>query len=49
MLGAIIGGDIAGSIYEVARIKTKAFPFLVGSCCFTDDTVCTVAVADILF
>ena len=47
MLGAIIG-DIAGSIYEAIRIKTKAFPFLIGSCCFTDDTVCTVAVANIL-
>ena len=47
MLGAIIG-DIAGSIYEASPIKTKNFPFFAGSCRFTDDSVCTVAVADIL-
>ena len=49
MLGAIIG-DIAGSIYERRRppLKTKNFPFLGAYCRFTDDTVCTVAVADIL-
>ena len=47
MIGAIIG-DIVGSIYEWERIKTKEFPFLVSDCFFTDDSVCTVAVADIL-
>ena len=47
MIGAIIG-DIVGSIYEWDRIKTKEFPFLVSKCFFTDDSVCTVAVADIL-
>ena len=47
MLGAIIG-DIAGSIYEWHRIKTKDFPFFRSSCDFTDDSVCTAAVADIL-
>ena len=49
MLGTIIG-DIAGSIYERRRppLKTKNFPFLGDYCRFTDDTVCTVAVADIL-
>ena len=49
MLGAIIG-DIAGSMYERKRyrIKTKDFPFFGKYCCFTDDTVCTIAVADIL-
>ena len=47
MLGAIIG-DIAGSIYEWNPIKTKGFEFLDESCDFTDDTVCTAAVADIL-
>ncbi len=47
MLGAIIG-DIAGSIYEASPIKTKDFSFFGGYCCFTDDSVCTVAVADIL-
>ena len=49
MLGAIIG-DIAGSMYERRRysIKTKGFPFFGDYCRFTDDSVCTVAVADIL-
>ena len=47
MLGAIIG-DIAGSIYEGHSIKTKNFPFFGDYCRFTDDSVCTVAVADIL-
>ena len=47
MLGAMIG-DIVGSVYEWDRIKTKEFPFLTDACFFTDDSVCTVAVADIL-
>lgn len=47
MIGAIIG-DIVGSIYEWNRIKTKDFPFFDDSCFFTDDSVCTAAVADIL-
>ncbi len=47
MLGAIIG-DIVGSIYEWDRIKTKDFEFFSKECIFTDDSVCTVAVADIL-
>ena len=47
MLGAIIG-DIVGSIYEWDRIKTKEFEFFTQECFFTDDTVCTIAVADIL-
>ena len=47
MLGAIIG-DIVGSIYEGNPIKIKGFPFFGDRCRFTDDSVCTVAVADIL-
>ena len=47
MLGAIIG-DIVGSIYEWNRIKTKDFTFFGQDCDFTDDSVCTAAVADIL-
>ena len=49
MLGAIIG-DIVGSIYEPKdrRIKTKYFPFFGEDCRFTDDSVCTTAVADAL-
>lgn len=47
MIGAITG-DIVGSIYEGRNIKTKEFSFFGGGCRFTDDTVCTVAVADCL-
>ncbi len=47
MLGAIIG-DIAGSVYEWNNIKTKEFPLFRDDCCFTDDTVMTVAAADAL-
>ena len=47
MLGAIIG-DIAGSIYEFDNIKTKNFPLFSPACCFTDDTVMSVAVAECL-
>lgn len=49
MQGAIIG-DIVGSIYEPRqhRIKTKDFPFFDPRCRFTDDSVCTAAVADAL-
>ena len=47
LLGAIIG-DIVGSVYERHPIKTKDFPFFADHCFFTDDSVCTVAVADIL-
>ncbi len=49
MLGAIIG-DIVGSIYEPKdhRIKTKDFPLFSENCRFTDDSVCTTAVADTL-
>lgn len=45
MLGAI-AGDIIGSIYETAPIKTKDFPLFGPGVTFTDDTVCTVAIAD---
>ena len=47
MLGAI-AGDIIGSIYEAAPIKTKDFPLFGPGVRFTDDTVCTVAIADAL-
>ncbi len=47
MIGAIIG-DIVGSIYEWEPIKTKEFEFFTQECFFTDDSVCTLAVADIL-
>lgn len=44
MLGAI-AGDIIGSGYEHAPIKTKAFPLFHPHCRFTDDSVLTVAIA----
>ena len=44
--GAIIG-DIVGSIFEHNNIKSKLFPFFGPGCRFTDDTVCTVAVASV--
>lgn len=47
MWGAIIG-DIVGSMYEWNRIKTKDFEFFGAECEYTDDTVCTAAVAEIL-
>jgi ADP-ribosylglycohydrolase len=45
MIGAITD-DIIGSIYERNNIKTKDFPLFGQHCTFTDDTVCTIAVAD---
>lgn len=45
MLGAIIG-DIAGSIYEFNNVKTEDFPLFGHGCEFTDDSLCTVAVAE---
>jgi len=48
MLGAITG-DIVGSWYEFRNIKVKDFqPLFHEGAKFTDDTVCTVAVADAL-
>ena len=44
MIGAI-AGDIIGSFYERYQIKTKDFPLFHPRCCFTDDSVLTVAVA----
>ena len=46
MIGAIVG-DIAGSRFEWRNRKSKEFTLLKGNaCCFTDDTVMTLAVAD---
>ncbi|MEC4892559.1 MAG: ADP-ribosylglycohydrolase family protein [Oscillatoria sp. PMC 1051.18] len=47
MLGAI-AGDIIGSIYEANNRKSKVFPLFNPESCFTDDTVLTVAVADVI-
>ena len=45
MIGAI-AGDIIGSVYEFERIKSKQFDLFSPDCCFTDDTVLTVALAE---
>lgn len=45
MLGAIIG-DIAGSKYEFDNVRTENFEFMGLGCDYTDDTICTVAVAE---
>lgn len=48
MLGAIIG-DIVGSVYEFNNHKATDFqPFFHRRAFFTDDTVCTIAIADAL-
>ena len=48
MLGAIIG-DIVGSVYEKRNYRGKDFePLFHANVRYTDDTVCTVAVADAL-
>ena len=45
MIGAI-AGDIIGSVYEWERIKSNEFELFDPDCCFTDDTVLTVALAE---
>lgn len=47
MLGAIIG-DIVGSPYEFDNTSDPHFPLFSNYSSFTDDTICTVAVADAL-
>src|SRR5258706_114496 len=47
MLGAVIG-DIAGSIYEFNNHRSKAFELFGEGADFTDDTVLTIAAADVL-
>jgi ADP-ribosylglycohydrolase len=47
MIGAIIG-DIAGSRFEFSNTRTERFKLLASDCAFTDDTICTVAIADAL-
>jgi hypothetical protein len=45
MKGAIIG-DVVGSRFEFNNIRSTKFKLFTDDCFFTDDTVCTVAVAD---
>ena len=42
LFGAIIG-DIAGSVYEFANIRSKNFPFMTDRCYVTDDSCMTIA------
>lgn len=48
MIGAIIG-DIVGSRFEFNNIRTKDFELFTKDCGFTDDTICTVAIADAIY
>lgn len=45
MIGAI-AGDIVGSVYEWANIKSKEFPLFTNKSFFTDDSILTIALAD---
>lgn len=45
MIGAIIG-DIVGSRFEFNNTNNTDFSLFTNDCDFTDDTICTVAVAD---
>ena len=45
MLGAIIG-DIVGSRFEFNNTSDIDFELFTSACDFTDDTICTIAVAD---
>ncbi len=48
MIGAI-AGDIVGSVYEWNNYKAKDFePFFHANSFYTDDSICTIAVADAL-
>jgi ADP-ribosylglycohydrolase len=47
MLGAI-AGDVIGSVHEGAGTKKKDFPLFDPECTFTDDTVMSIAVAEVL-
>ena len=47
MLGAIIG-DIVGSRWEFNPTNDYNFELFSGECGSTDDSICTVAVADSL-
>ena len=47
MLGAIIG-DIVGSRFEFANTHRTDFELFADGCNYTDDTICTIAVADAL-
>ena len=43
-----LGGDLVGSVYEFDNIKTKDFPLLDDKCDLTDDSILTVATAEVI-
>ncbi len=45
MIGAIIG-DIVGSRFEFSKAPAKGFELFAPECDYTDDTICTIAIAD---
>lgn len=45
MIGAIIG-DIVGSRFEFGETPKRDFELFTDECSFTDDTICTIAIAD---
>ena len=45
MIGAIIG-DIVGSRFEFGPAPLKSFELFTPDCSYTDDTICTIAIAD---
>lgn len=45
MIGAIIG-DIAGSVFEFRNTYDYNFPLFADGSAYTDDTICTIAIAD---
>lgn len=45
MLGAIIG-DIVGSRFEFDESPVEGFELFTPQCSYTDDTICTIAIAD---
>lgn len=47
MIGAIVG-DVVGSVYEWRNHRSKEFPLFHPNAFFTDDSLCTIAVADCL-
>ncbi len=47
MIGAIIG-DIVGSRFEFKNHRSTEFDLFTRDCSFTDDTICTIAVAEAL-
>ena len=45
MIGAIIG-DIVGSRFEFGETPQQGFELFTPDCSYTDDTICTIAIAD---